>query len=98
MDSEAVKPGTSAWETACPGYKPSHNPNFLSVGIPPEANGRCNSQKRENVCAALAARLREDHFAAGRPIVVEGEVGDRLYVIAGGRAEATLSTADAMPA
>jgi len=39
--------------------------------------------------SSLAASLQEERFAAGTVIVTEGEVGDRLYLIAEGQAEVT---------
>jgi len=39
--------------------------------------------------AHLAAKLQEEHFASDRVIVQEGDVGDRLYLIAAGKAEVT---------
>lgn len=41
----------------------------------------------------LAAGLREEHYAAGVIIVLEGEVGDRLFLIEDGKAQVTTSGA-----
>lgn len=41
----------------------------------------------------LAASLREEHFPAGAAIVAEGQVGDRLFLIEAGRAEAVTTGA-----
>lgn len=40
----------------------------------------------------LAALLQEEHFAPGCVIVQEGAVGDRLYLVTGGKAEVTTTT------
>ena len=37
----------------------------------------------------LAAGLREEQYPSGRPVVTEGEIGDRLYLIERGCAEVT---------
>lgn len=41
---------------------------------------------------ALAASLHEEHFPAGAVVIHEGEIGDRLYIVAEGRAEASIHT------
>jgi CRP-like cAMP-binding protein len=40
-----------------------------------------------NLLGELASSLREEHHTAGAPIVKEGEVGDRLYLIERGHVE-----------
>jgi putative peptide zinc metalloprotease protein len=47
----------------------------------------------DEVLVALAASLVEERFAAGETVIVEGEAGDRLYLVVQGRAEATTSGA-----
>ena len=43
---------------------------------------------------SVGEALREERFAAGESIVVEGDVGDRLFVVAGGSAEATTGSSE----
>ena len=42
----------------------------------------------------LAERLEEDRYPPGATMVAEGEAGDRLYLIAGGRAEVSMAGQD----
>jgi len=51
----------------------------------------------KDALADLAARLREERFSAEQVIVREGELGDRLYLIADGRAEVTSGGRGSLP-
>jgi CRP/FNR family transcriptional regulator, cyclic AMP receptor protein len=42
----------------------------------------------------IAQRLIERHFAAGQPMVTQGDVGQGLFIIVSGRAEATRARLD----
>src|SRR6516164_279895 len=47
----------------------------------------------DEILEAVAASLIEERFVQGERVIVEGDAGDRLYLVVKGRAEATTTGA-----